>query len=112
MTDLDLFIQFEAEDRGRRPRGFEVAFGGATEGEALGRRQPVTIDLGDGLCFKLRGRIDRITRWPMAATTPTTRPAARSGRAPRPRRRRTALQHALYARAAPSRCAPRTAPRA
>ncbi len=60
LNDLDLFIKFEAEDQGRRPLGFEVAFGGATEGELLGRREPVTIDLGAGLRFKLRGRIDRI----------------------------------------------------
>lgn len=62
-SDLALFLKFEAEDsRQRRPLGFEVAFGGATEGEALGRREPVTIDLGDGLRFPLRGRIDRIDR--------------------------------------------------
>lgn len=62
-SDLALFLRFEAEDSSqRRPLGFEVAFGGATEGEALGRREPVTIDLGDGLRFPLRGRIDRIDR--------------------------------------------------
>jgi ATP-dependent helicase/nuclease subunit B len=62
-ADLALFLKFEAEDhRQRRPLGFEVAFGGATEGEALGRREPVTIDLGDGLRFRLRGRMDRIDR--------------------------------------------------
>lgn len=63
LSDLALFLKFEAEDCGqRRPLGFEVAFGGATEGEALGRREPVTIDLGDGLRFKLRGRIDRLDK--------------------------------------------------
>jgi RecB family exonuclease len=62
-NDLALFLKFEAEDHGRRrPLGFEVAFGGATEGEELGRREPVTIDLGDGLRFRLRGRMDRIDR--------------------------------------------------
>ena len=62
-SDLALFLKFEAEDSGqRRPLGLEVAFGGATEGEALGQREPVTIDLGAGLRFKLRGRIDRIDR--------------------------------------------------
>ena len=61
LSDLALFLKFEAEDRGqRKPLGFEVAFGGAIEGEALGRREPITIDLGDGLRFKLRGRIDRL----------------------------------------------------
>ncbi|HKW94853.1 MAG TPA: PD-(D/E)XK nuclease family protein, partial [Methylomirabilota bacterium] len=33
-----------------------------TEGESLGRREPVTLDLGNGLRFRLRGRIDRIDR--------------------------------------------------
>jgi ATP-dependent helicase/nuclease subunit B len=61
--DLALFLKFEAEDRERRrPLGFEVAFGGDPEGEPLGRREPVTIDLGAGLRFRLRGRIDRIDR--------------------------------------------------
>ena len=63
LHDLALFLKFEAEDCSqRRPIGFEVAFGGATEGEALARREPVTIDLGDGLRFKLRGRIDRLDK--------------------------------------------------
>jgi ATP-dependent helicase/nuclease subunit B len=62
-NDLALFLKFEAQDCAhRRPLGFEVAFGGATQGEALGRREPVTIDLGNGLRFRLRGRIDRIDR--------------------------------------------------
>ena len=62
-TDLALFLKFEAQDcTERRPLGFEVPFGGATQGEALGRREPVTIDLGNGLRFRLRGRIDRIDR--------------------------------------------------
>src|SRR4029453_4221545 len=61
--DLALFLKFEAEDcEQRRPLGFEVAFGGDPEGETLRRREPVTIDLGDGLRFQLRGRIDRIDR--------------------------------------------------
>ena len=61
--DLALFLRFESEDCAeRRPLGFEVAFGGDPEGEALGRREPVTIDLGGGLRFRLRGRIDRIDR--------------------------------------------------
>ncbi len=63
LHDLALFLKFEAEDCGqRKPIGFEVGFGGATEGEALGRREPIVIDLGDGLRFKLRGRIDRVDK--------------------------------------------------
>jgi ATP-dependent helicase/nuclease subunit B len=61
--DLDLFLRFEAQQRGRTPVGFEVAFGvGAGEGEPLARAEPLTIDLGPGLRFRLRGRIDRIDR--------------------------------------------------
>ena len=63
LHDLTLFLKFEAEDcRERTPLGFEVGFGGKTEGEALGRREPITIDLGGGLRFKLRGRIDRLDK--------------------------------------------------
>lgn len=62
-SDLALFLRFEAEEHATRtPLGFEIGFGGATEGEALGRREPVTLDLGEGLRFRLRGRIDRIDR--------------------------------------------------
>ena len=62
-SDLALFLRYEAEEHAdRTPLGFEVGFGGATEGEALGRREPVTLDLGEGLRFRLRGRIDRIDR--------------------------------------------------
>ncbi|HEY7249991.1 MAG TPA: PD-(D/E)XK nuclease family protein [Methylomirabilota bacterium] len=61
-ADLALFLAFEAQDAQRRALGFEVAFGGDPEGEPLGRRDPVTIDLGNGLRFRLRGRIDRIDR--------------------------------------------------
>ena len=63
LNDLALFLRFEAEDCAlRQPLGFEVGFGGATEGETLGQRDPVTIDLGDGLRFTLRGRIDRVDK--------------------------------------------------
>ncbi|HKA63313.1 MAG TPA: PD-(D/E)XK nuclease family protein, partial [Methylomirabilota bacterium] len=61
-ADLALFLEFEAKDVRRRALGFEVAFGGDPEGEPLARREPVTIDLGNGLRFRLRGRIDRIDR--------------------------------------------------
>jgi ATP-dependent helicase/nuclease subunit B len=61
--DLDLFLDLEARDRARTPVGLEVAFGGAPgDAEPLARPEPVTIDLGPGLRFRLRGRIDRIDR--------------------------------------------------
>ena len=63
LGDLDLFLRLEADEPGRTPAGFEVAFGGsAAEGEPLARAEPVAIDLGRGLRFRLRGRIDRIDR--------------------------------------------------
>jgi ATP-dependent helicase/nuclease subunit B len=63
-ADLALFLAFEASDARRQAIGFEVAFGGDPEGEPLARREPVTIDLGEGVRFPLRGRIDRIDRLP------------------------------------------------
>jgi hypothetical protein len=64
MSDLELFLRAEAEgDPGRIPVGFEVSFGqplDAGEPEALAQADPVVIDLGKGLRFRLRGRIDRI----------------------------------------------------
>ncbi len=63
LDDLALFLRLEAEGTGREAVGFEVSFGaGAAEGEALAQAEPVTIDLGGGLRFQLRGRIDRIDR--------------------------------------------------
>jgi len=64
IADLELFLRGEGDaDQGRTPIGFEVSFGQALatgEPEALAQEDPVTIDLGKGLRFRLRGRIDRI----------------------------------------------------
>ena len=63
LDDLDLFLRLEADDTRREAVGFEVSFGaGPPEGESLAQAESVTIDLGDGLRFQLRGRIDRIDR--------------------------------------------------
>ncbi|HEX9124825.1 MAG TPA: PD-(D/E)XK nuclease family protein [Methylomirabilota bacterium] len=103
-NDLALFLKFEAEDHGKRsPIGFEVAFGGATEGEALGQREPVTIDLGNGLRFKLRGRMDRIDRLPdgtYEVVDYKTGSAFLPGGLDATFARGRQLQHALYALAA------------
>lgn len=65
LRDLELFLQLEAREPGRTPVGCEVGFGGGTpEGEPLARAEPVTLDLGHDLRFRLRGRIDRIDRLP------------------------------------------------
>jgi ATP-dependent helicase/nuclease subunit B len=64
LADCQLFLDLEARER-RTPVGFEVSFGsGPAEGEPLAQADPVTIDLGRGLLFRLRGRIDRVDRLP------------------------------------------------
>lgn len=65
LRDLELFLRFEAERADREPVGLEVSFGGgAVEGEPLAQADAIVIDLGAGLRFRLRGRIDRIDRLP------------------------------------------------
>lgn len=104
LYDLALFLKFEAEDCAQRtPLGFEVGFGGATEGEALGRREPITIDLGEGLRFKLRGRIDRLDKLAdgtYEAVDYKTGGAFLPGGLGATYARGRQLQHALYALAA------------
>ena len=63
LRDLALFLRLEAEATGRIPVGLEISFGGGDpEGEPLAQTDPVSIDLGAGLQFLLRGRIDRLDR--------------------------------------------------
>jgi ATP-dependent helicase/nuclease subunit B len=70
LDDLAIFAAAEAAlEDGRTPVGLEVPFGRDDGGdqpgepaEPLGSTDPVTIELGDGLTFRLAGRIDRIDR--------------------------------------------------
>ncbi|MFQ5829944.1 MAG: PD-(D/E)XK nuclease family protein [Candidatus Methylomirabilia bacterium] len=63
LGDLDLFLRLEAGGEHRDPVGFEISFGGGgDEPEPLAQADPVLIDLGSGLRFRLRGRIDRLDR--------------------------------------------------
>jgi ATP-dependent helicase/nuclease subunit B len=65
LDDLRLFVRAEAEaPDGRDPIGFEVSFGRAdgVDDEPLAQADPVVVDLGGGLAFRLAGRIDRIDR--------------------------------------------------
>ena len=66
LADVELFLDGECADvTTRTPIGFEVSFGrplGADEDEPLARAEPVEIDLGGGLTFRIAGRIDRIDK--------------------------------------------------
>ena len=67
-ADLELFLLEECDrEPTRTPVGLEVSFGYPLdeddedgEPEALAQEDPVVVDLGGGLTFKLAGRIDRI----------------------------------------------------
>ena len=67
LADLEIFLLEECDrEPTRTPVGLEVSFGHAVhedeegEPEALAQANPVVVDLGNGLTFKLAGRIDRI----------------------------------------------------
>ena len=64
IADVELFLKAECEvEDGRTPVGFEVSFGRALDedtNEPLAQAEPIVIDLGNGLRFRLAGRIDRI----------------------------------------------------
>jgi hypothetical protein len=64
LADVELFLKAECEvEDGRTPVGFEISFGrelGENSGEPLAQTEPIIIDLGKGLRFRLAGRIDRI----------------------------------------------------
>ena len=64
LEDLALFVSAEAElDPSRTPVGFEVSFGRAEpDDEPLAQADPVVVDVGAGLKFRVAGRIDRIDR--------------------------------------------------
>ena len=64
LADVELFLKAECEiEDGRTPIGFEVSFGRGLDedsSEPLAQAEPIVIDLGNGLRFRLAGRIDRI----------------------------------------------------
>jgi ATP-dependent helicase/nuclease subunit B len=64
LADVELFLKAECEvEDGRRPVGLEVSFGRVLDensSEPLAQTEPIIIDLGKGLRFRLAGRIDRI----------------------------------------------------
>jgi RecB family exonuclease len=64
LADVELFLEGECEESKSEPIGFEVSFGRPLEDEdeELARAEPVAIDLGGGLTFRVAGRIDRIDK--------------------------------------------------
>lgn len=63
LADVDLFLQGECEDTTAEILAFEVSFGRPVDDdEPLARPEPVEISLGDGLTFRIAGRIDRIDK--------------------------------------------------
>jgi ATP-dependent helicase/nuclease subunit B len=64
LADVELFLEAESEPSTSEPIGFEVSFGRPLddEGEELAREEPVEVDLGGGLVFRIAGRVDRIDK--------------------------------------------------
>ena len=62
LADVELFLRGEIDNGRSTPIGFEVSFGRPLEDEIepLARPEPIEIDLGGGLKFRIAGRIDRI----------------------------------------------------
>jgi ATP-dependent helicase/nuclease subunit B len=65
LADIELFVRGEHDGVTSKGIGFEVSFGrplGADDPEPLATCEPVTIQLGGDLTFRIAGRIDRINR--------------------------------------------------
>ena len=64
LADVQLFLDAESEDSASTSIGFEVSFGRPLDGddEPLARPEAVEVDLGDGIVFRIAGRIDRIDK--------------------------------------------------
>jgi hypothetical protein len=63
VDDVVLFVTAEDDaDESRTAVGFEVSFGrpGSEDDEPLARKEPIVVDLGGGMKFRLAGQIDRI----------------------------------------------------
>jgi CRISPR/Cas system-associated exonuclease Cas4 (RecB family) len=63
LADVELFVRGEHDGLMSTGIGFEVSFGRALDeedNEALASEEPVAIELGGDLSFRIAGRIDRI----------------------------------------------------
>jgi ATP-dependent helicase/nuclease subunit B len=64
LADVQLFLDAESEDSPSTSIGFEVSFGRPLDDddEPLARPEAVEVDLGNGIVFRIAGRIDRIDK--------------------------------------------------
>jgi ATP-dependent helicase/nuclease subunit B len=63
-ADVELFLEEESRNSTSTPIGFEVSFGRPLDddSEPLARSEAVEVDLGEGITFRIAGRIDRIDK--------------------------------------------------
>jgi ATP-dependent helicase/nuclease subunit B len=64
LADVELFLDGEVDAPASEAVGLEVSFGRplGDDEDPLARDEPVDVDLGGGLVFRIAGRIDRIDR--------------------------------------------------
>jgi ATP-dependent helicase/nuclease subunit B len=65
LADIELFVRGEQDGVTNEGIGFEVSFGrplDADDAESLASAEPIAIQLGGDLTFRVAGRIDRINR--------------------------------------------------
>jgi ATP-dependent helicase/nuclease subunit B len=64
LADVELFLEAESDNKTSTPIGVEVSFGRPldNDSEPLARSEAVAIDIGNGITFRIAGRIDRIDK--------------------------------------------------
>lgn len=64
LADVELFLEAESDNKTSTPIGVEVSFGRPldNDSEPLARSEAVEVDLGNGITFRIAGRIDRIDK--------------------------------------------------
>ena len=120
LADVELFLEAECGDVSRRRRSASRCRSGVRcedDHEPLARAEPVEIDLGEGLTFRIAGRIDRIDQVGAGVVRGdrlqdrrllarrleghVQRRPSSAARALRPRRGRAAARHATRSRRSP-----------
>jgi hypothetical protein len=65
LADVKLFLEAESAPSNSTPIAFEVSFGRPLDDDdedPLARSEPVEVDLGQGITFRIAGRMDRIDK--------------------------------------------------